>query len=85
MRAAPIRTVRPACDVDLKYPFDLDDPEFTRGFEIGMIWERLKSGEPCAATIHANNVEMIMRRVETSGMRFRAQYLSEEWLHVEFH
>lgn len=85
MRAAPIRTVRLACDVDLICPFDSDDPEFTRGFEIGMIWERLKSGEPCAATIHASNAEMILRLAETSGMRFRAQDLSEEWLHVEFH
>ena len=71
--------------MELICPFDSDEPEFARGVEVGILWERLKSGEPCSAMVHAGNVEMIMRIAETFGMGFCAEDLSDEWIRVEFH
>ncbi|HUZ41179.1 MAG TPA: hypothetical protein VMU68_07285 [Acidimicrobiales bacterium] len=71
--------------MELICPFDSDDPEFVRGFEIGALWERLKSREPVTATIHATNIEMTMRIAEATGIAFRAEDLDDDWLQVEFH
>lgn len=71
--------------VHLICPFDSDDPEFARGFELGLLWERLKDEEPCEVTIHASNVEMVMRFADVTNRPFRADDLSDEWIHVMFH
>jgi hypothetical protein len=71
--------------MDLIFPFDSDDPEFVRGFEIGALWERLKGGIPCAATLHAVNAEMVIRLAEASAVSFSAEDLSDDWIQVEFH
>jgi len=71
--------------MDLICPFDSDDPEFVRGFEIGALWERLKNGPPCQATIHATNAEMVIRLAAAADMGFSAEDLGGDWVHVEFH
>jgi hypothetical protein len=70
--------------MDLICPFDSDDPEFVRGFEIGALWERLKAGMPCEAMIHAANAEMVIRLAEASSVGFSAEDLGGDWIQVEF-
>lgn len=72
--------------------FDSDDPEFTRGFEAGVLWqaaesarlypERLASGSD-EMTIHAANAEMAMRILEHHRCWFRAEPL-DGWLALTF-
>ncbi len=71
--------------MDLVCPFDTDDPEFTRGFEAGVLWATLRSGEPCEATIHGTNAEMAMRMAEATGRPFCGEDLGDDWLAVSFH
>lgn len=54
----------------LVLPFDTDDPEFVRGVELGMLYERicLMPGgvEQWSCQIHTSNLEMALRIVEAS-------------------
>lgn len=70
----------------LTLPFDTDNPEFIRGAEIGMLWQRLVHGEiPVQATIHSTNAEMMMRIAEAKGVQFSAELTDyDEWLFVTF-
>jgi type IV secretory pathway ATPase VirB11/archaellum biosynthesis ATPase len=68
--------------MELICPFDTDDPEFVRGFEIGVLWERLQSGEACEVTIHATNAEMVIRLAESTGREFCAEDMGDDWLCV---
>jgi hypothetical protein len=65
--------------------FDSDVPEFTRGFEAGMIWARIAGCTDDALTIHASNTEMIMRMAEAAEVGFSAEDLGNDWLAVIFH
>jgi hypothetical protein len=71
--------------VELICPFDSDDPEFIRGFEVGALWERLKTDGPCEATLHAANAEMAMRLAEAAHRDFSGEDLGDDWVHVRFH
>jgi hypothetical protein len=62
--------------------FDTDEPEFTRGFEAGQLWERIERDGMADQLIHAENAEMIMRIAEAKGLDFRAEQAAEGWLHV---
>jgi hypothetical protein len=63
--------------------FDTDDPEFTRGFEAGMLWQRIRSGqERINVTILASNAEMVMRMAEAQGYSFAAEELPDDWMAV---
>lgn len=63
--------------------FDTDDPEFTRGFEIGQMWERLeRDGFLQQPLAHASNSEMFMRMAEAKGMRFSAEEVNDEWVSI---
>jgi hypothetical protein len=66
----------------LVLPFDTDDPEFTRGFEAGQLWERLERVGRADQLLHAENAEMLMRIAESKHMEFRAEDLGDGWLHV---
>jgi hypothetical protein len=62
-------------------PFDVDDPDFARGFEAGALWSRLRlSGEKESATIHASNAEMALRMSEALGRSVRGEALDESWM-----
>lgn len=68
-------------EMSLVLSFDSDDPEFTRGFEAGSLWERMKNREhPIHQMFHSNNAEMAMRMAEAQGYEFRADDASEEWV-----
>lgn len=63
--------------------FDTDDPEFTRGFEAGRLWEQVKAdAAPFEQTIHASNAEMAMRICEAQERDFRADILDEHWVEI---
>lgn len=66
-------------------PFDRDEPEFARGVEIGMLYERLRSGfMPVEALVHESNIEMILRLAESFGVSARSEDHDDDWLTVLF-
>ena len=66
----------------LLLPFDTDEPEFARGVEVGILWQRLETEPSVRATINARNAEMVMRIAEAKGLPFAAEPLTDEWLSV---
>lgn len=62
--------------------FDTDEPEFTRGFEAGQLWERLERDGRVSQLIHAENAEMVMRMAEARGLAFRGEDAGDGWLQV---
>jgi hypothetical protein len=65
--------------------FDTDEPQFTRGFALGVVWERLTHHpEGVAETVRAESAEMILRIAEAKGLPFSAEPAggSGEWLWV---
>jgi hypothetical protein len=68
---------------ELLLPFDTDDPEFTRGFEAGSLWERIKNDRTSwTETIHASNAEMVMRMCEAESRTFRSEDLDDTFIQV---
>jgi hypothetical protein len=67
-------------------PFDTDDPEFARGFEVGRIWNALRAApeETITEFAHASNVEMVMRLAEATDRKVAAVELDGEWLEATF-
>ena len=63
-------------------PFDTDDPEFTRGVEIGMVYEALTRLPPEAVsyerTIHTSNLEMLLRVADSEGWTLRPRASVDE-------
>ena len=72
-------------DMELVLGFDTDDPQYARGFEAGMLWERMNAEHHLVADIHATNTEMVMRMAEAKGFSFVAEDLNDDWTHVELH
>ncbi len=70
---------------ELVLPFDSDDPEFTRGFEAGRLWEQVTREGPAEMAIHASNIEMALRIAEAAGLSVIGDELSDEWVVVKFH
>lgn len=69
--------------LSLALPFDTDEPEFRRGVEIGMLWERLQRAVvPVTATVHADCAEMVMRLAEAHSLPFTAKSLGGDWVGV---
>lgn len=67
----------------LVVPFDTDSTEFTRGVEVGIVWQRLQSEPlPITAVVHASNAEMTLRLAEAVGACARADDLGADWLAV---
>lgn len=67
--------------------FDSDSEDFTRGFEVGRLWARARAGgPPFTETVHASNVEMLMRVAEASGRSLRTAWEGDDevWIGVEF-
>lgn len=74
-------------DWALVLPFDTDDSEFTRGVEVGMVWERLRvSAEECVVgvIVHGSNAEMMLRLSEISGRPVTATDTGDDWLDITF-
>jgi len=67
----------------LLLPFDTNDPEFTRGFEAGRIWERIKNDQTNWDTmIHHTNAEMVIRMCEIQDRIFRAEMVNDDYVNV---
>ena len=65
--------------------FDTDDPGFVRGFEIGVLWERLNSYGSCHMAVSASNAEMVMRVAKAAGCQFSGRDLGDDRISVELH
>jgi hypothetical protein len=78
--AGPERFFRPIL------PFDSDSPEFTRGFEIGRLWAKLREhpNEPIEEWLHASNAEMVLRVAEATGRTVMSKETGDNWLKVSF-
>lgn len=68
--------------LSLVLPFDTDEPEFRRGIEIGILWQRLEHEYPVRATIHADCAEMVVRIAEARSLPFAVEWADDTWLHV---
>lgn len=63
--------------------FDTDDPEFTRGFEAGLLWAAMEANdESIERMIHGTNAEMVMRMATAKGYRYQGEDVGHDWLHV---
>jgi hypothetical protein len=71
--------------MDSELRFDTDDPEFVRGFEIGVLWERLTSSGSCHMAVSASNAEMVMRVAKAVGCQFSGQDLGNDRISVQLH
>jgi hypothetical protein len=71
----------------LSLPFDTDDPEFARGVEVGIVWEkldRLAFTDSHTTTVHSANTEMMLRIAEATGRPVASEDVDAEWTHVTF-
>lgn len=67
----------------LALAFDSTDPQFTRGFEAGMVYQQAYLGLPVQdQPVHASNAEMVMRIAESVGMKFTGKAISDDWIAV---
>ena len=65
--------------------FDTDDPEFARGFEMGILWERINSSGSCHMAISAANAEMVMRVAKATGCQFVGHELDDDQISIELY
>lgn len=70
------------CDWRPVLAFDTQDPEFARGAEAGILWQRLEQEDRVTAAISDRNAEMVIRIAEARGLPFTAEPLGEGWLTV---
>jgi hypothetical protein len=70
----------------LLLPFDTDDPQFARGFELGHLWALLRelTDESVTELVHVSNAEMLIRTAEATGRNFAAKILTDTWLEITF-
>jgi hypothetical protein len=68
----------------LALAFDTNSSDFTRGVEVGRLWEQLKSDEPVVQEVHATNAEMLLRMAESTGRPLWAEDVSNTWLIAHF-
>lgn len=71
-----------AAGYNLLLAFDTDDPQFARGVEAGILWQRLETEPFVQGAITARNAEMVMRIAESRGLPFSAEPLTGQWLSV---
>lgn len=61
------------------------DEPFALGFECGRLWEMAKATpDEFSQTVHAENVEMVMRIGEALHRDVRSEDLNDEWIEVTF-
>ena len=69
----------------LVLPFDTDSPEFARGVEVGMLYQRLTSEpRPISALIREASAEMALRMAEALGVSVHAEDRGQDWVEVTF-
>jgi hypothetical protein len=56
---------------------------YVQGFEAGRLWEQLKNTEPFEQTIHAANMELVMRMMEKTGRNIAVEDTTDDtWCHL---
>ncbi|MFC3986491.1 hypothetical protein [Streptosporangium jomthongense] len=65
----------------LVLPFDTDDEEFVRGFQLGMLWRSLELTGHAHGLAYARAAEMVMRMAEAKNLPFTAQ-ITGDWAEV---
>lgn len=68
-------------DYGLLLPFDTDDPEFTRGVAIGMVWQMGCPSPAETVLVHSRSAEMLARMVD-AGAALVIEDNGDEWLTV---
>lgn len=62
-----------------------DDAPFAMGFECGRLWEMAKTDDDeFSQTVHAENIEMVLRIGEALHRGVRSEELNDEWIEVTF-
>ena len=71
---------------ELLLPFDTDDPQFARGFELGRLWNLLRDNpaDSIEETVHASNAEMLLRLAEATARSVRTVDIDDTWLTATF-
>jgi hypothetical protein len=73
-----------AGDYLMVLPFDVDHPEFARGFEAGRVWEMMqqakRDAEEFRQLAHASNAEMFIRMGESLGIEVTAEPVDDTWI-----
>lgn len=81
------RAARPdSAEFGLVLKFDTDEPEFTRGFEAGMLWQALTE-EPASreGTYHRLNVRMLERIAAAKGFTVEVKNTTDvQWVTAVF-
>ena len=54
-----------------------------RGFEIGILWERLSADGACHMAVSASNAEMVMRVAKAFDCVFSGQELADDQISIE--
>lgn len=72
-------------EYNLVLPFLTNDPQFTLGVEVGMLWEQLQA-EPSEheVTIHAANDEQVIVMASRLGYRLTLESLADGWKTARF-
>lgn len=64
--------------------FPNQDPSFTYGFEAGMVWEKMASGQPIEMPIRVENESLVRQMALKANYRYDIQRLVDgEWLYFE--
>jgi hypothetical protein len=74
-------------DWNIVLTFDSDDPEFTRGVEVGMVWTivaNVRPTVPVDCMMHASNAEMAIRIGECLRRNVKARFVDDNWMDVCF-
>lgn len=74
----------PDATFGLRLAFDSDDPEFTRGFEIGRYDTLLQRDGAAEGYLHPENAEMALRLAEAHGCEVKAEDIGYGWMWVTF-
>jgi len=69
--------------MNLLLAFDTDSPEYSRGVELGILWETLRRDGHARCMMHDGNAEMMIRAAEALNLPFRAEPAGDGWLHAE--
>ena len=67
-------------------PFDTNEPEFARGFEVGRSWALLRQAphDVIEEYAHASNAEMMVRLGDATGRQVWSEELGDGWLLMTF-
>lgn len=82
----PVGVVMDAPRHSLLLPFDTDEPEFARGFELGRLWATLRTNpaEEIEELVHSNNAEMALRMAEALERDVSSLEVDETWMKLQF-